>query len=244
MPAPSLGSAWCGIVVGMGFLDKILGRDDRSQQPPGQQQWAPSAPAQEWGPPAPGQQPVGHPGQPAASEDERAIARYRYLLRTAPPEQVEEVHAEAFAKLTPEQRQRVLAQLTSDLPPGEAPQSDDPRVMARAATRAEMQQPGYMQRSFGGSGADGGRRGPGMGGMFAGSMLGSIAGVVVGSMVAQSLLGGFDQSPEAGDVGEGGEGAEGGTDGGQEAGGEDAGGGDFGGGDFGGGDFGGGFGDF
>lgn len=246
----SLGSALCGIVVGMGFLDKLLGRDDRAQHPP-QQQWAP---------PAPGQFPVGDPGwtgrhgQPVASEDERALARYRYLLRTAPPEQVEEVHAEAFAKLTPEQRQQVVTQLTNDLPPGEAPGSDDPRAMARAATRAEMQQPGYMQRSFGGGA---GRGGPGMGSMFAGSMLGSIAGVVVGSMVAQSLLGGFDQSPEAGEVGEGGEAAEG-ADGGQEAGGEDAGGedagggdvgageagGDFGGGDFGGGDFGGGFGDF
>jgi len=42
------------------------------------------------------------------SEDERAIERYRYMLRTAPPDTVEEAHAEAFGQLTPEQRQMVL----------------------------------------------------------------------------------------------------------------------------------------
>ncbi len=38
-------------------------------------------------------------GQPT---DEQAIERYRYLLRTAPPEAIEEAHAEAFAQLTVE----------------------------------------------------------------------------------------------------------------------------------------------
>ena len=38
--------------------------------------------------------------QPAGSTaDEQAIARYRYLLRTAPPEAIEQAHAEAFARL-------------------------------------------------------------------------------------------------------------------------------------------------
>jgi hypothetical protein len=41
------------------------------------------------------------------SEDQLAIERYRYLLRTAPPESIEAVHAEAFAKLTPLQRAKV-----------------------------------------------------------------------------------------------------------------------------------------
>ncbi len=50
------------------------------------------------------------------NEDERAIERYRYMLRTAPPETIEQAHAEAFAQLTPEQRQMVLQQLSSTLP--------------------------------------------------------------------------------------------------------------------------------
>ena len=40
-------------------------------------------------------------------------------LRTAPPETIEEAHAEAFAKLTPEQRRMVLQELDSTLTPAE-----------------------------------------------------------------------------------------------------------------------------
>ncbi len=167
-------------------------------------------------------------GEAVSSENERAVARYRYLLRTAPPERLEEVHAEAFAQLSPEQRQQVLGRLSQDLPTGEAPQSDDPGDLARSATRAEMRQPGYMQSAF---------AGPGMGSMMAGSMLGTIAGVVVGSAIAQSLFGGYETSPEAADAGEG-VGDTGAGDGGDAAGAE-AGGGEFGGQEFGGGDFGG-----
>ena len=38
--------------------------------------------------------------------------------------------------------------------------------------------------------------------MFAGSMMGTIAGVVIGSAIADVLLGGYDQSPEAQDAGD------------------------------------------
>ncbi|WAB82961.1 hypothetical protein OVN20_07515 [Microcella daejeonensis] len=55
------------------------------------------------------------------SDDERAVERYRYLLETAPPATIEQVHAEAFAKLTPEQRQLVFQQLTATAPAGRPP---------------------------------------------------------------------------------------------------------------------------
>jgi hypothetical protein len=58
------------------------------------------------------------PGQPT---DEQAVERYRYLLRTAPPEAIEAAHAEAFARLTPEQRRLVLEGLGADLPPRSGP---------------------------------------------------------------------------------------------------------------------------
>ena len=61
------------------------------------------------------------------------------------PEQIEQAHAEAFAKLTPDQRQQVLAQLAAAVPAGERPRTDDPRTLARAATRAEMRQPGHAR---------------------------------------------------------------------------------------------------
>jgi hypothetical protein len=53
------------------------------------------------------------------------------------------------------------------------------------ATRAEIRQPGALERLFGGTSG-----GPGFGSMLAGSLLGSIAGTVVGSMVAQHFLAG------------------------------------------------------
>jgi hypothetical protein len=139
----------------MGFLDRILGRD---QDTPRQRR------------------------EPAASDDDRAIERYRYLLKTAPPERIEQAHEEAFAQLTPEQRREVLEALTAETPESERSTADDPKSLARMATRAEMRQPGTLERSFGGRG------GPGMGGIFAGSMLGSIAGVFIGTAIAQQML--------------------------------------------------------
>ena len=65
--------------------------------------------------------------------DQRAIERYRYLLQTAPPEDIERAHEEAFARLTPEQRAMVLRQLSEKLPASELG-GDDPKSLARAAT--------------------------------------------------------------------------------------------------------------
>ena len=100
-----------------------------------------------------------------SSDDQQALARYRYLLRTAPPEAVEQAHTEAFGQLTPAQRAQVLQELREELPPderGSASTQADPQSLARMATRAELRQPGTLERALGG-------RGMGMGGMFAGT---------------------------------------------------------------------------
>jgi hypothetical protein len=135
------------------------------------------------------------------SADEQAIARYRYMLRTAPPETIEQAHAEAFAKLTPEQRRRVLDELRGEMPETEraaaARAGDSPQQLARLATRAEIRQPGVMERVFGGVRAAPGAAagaGMGMGGLLAGGFLSSMAGAVVGSMIAQHF---FHNNPEA-----------------------------------------------
>jgi hypothetical protein len=188
----------------MGLLDRLFGRGQRrSPYGPGQ-----GGPYQQQYP----QQ--GYGQRPARTEDERAIERYRYLLRTAPPDQVEAAHAEAFAKLTPDQRRQVLEQLSAAVPPGERPRADDPQTLARTATRAEFREPGFLERTFGGYGGGygpgyGGGYGPGYGGgygpgygrggygmgggmgmgsMIGGSLLGTVAGVVVGSAVADALF--------------------------------------------------------
>ena len=169
-------------------------------------------------------------------DDERAVERYRYLLETAPPETIERVHAEAFAKLTPEQRRMVFERLTASAPDGEAPRDDQPATLAQSATRSELRQPGTMERSF---------AGPSVGSMMGASLLGTVAGYVVASALVSAFLppvdgGGAEAGGDAGDAG-----GAGATDAGAGDSGADAGAGDGGGFfDAGGFDGGGGFGDF
>jgi hypothetical protein len=161
----------------VGILDRLFGRDEAPQ--PRSSQW---------------------PGAGAPqSADEQAIARYRYMLKTAPPETIEQAHTEAFAKLTPEQRNMLLQQLSADMPDAErraagVAVTDDPQSLARLATRAEVRRPGTMERTFGGMGG----HGMGVGGMMAGSFLASMAGVVIGSAIAQSFLGDSGHGDTAG----------------------------------------------
>ena len=122
------------------------------------------------------------------------------MLRTAPPETIEQAHQEAFSRLTPDQRRIVLQELTKAVPPEESRQvTDDPASLARLATRTEIRQPGMLERVFGSSrigGGFGGGMGMGPVGMFAGSLLASIAGTFIASSIAHSF---FDQHPFDGD---------------------------------------------
>ena len=137
-----------------------------------------------------------NPSQTAQSADEQALARYRYMLKTAPPETIEQAHAEAFAQLTPEQRRQVLQAMRDDVPAAERAMAEQggatPQALARMATRAEVRQPGTL------------------GSIMAGSLLSSIAGAVIGSMIARQFfadpgssdtdVGDTDQAMDGGDV--------------------------------------------
>jgi hypothetical protein len=189
----------------MGFLDRLLGRST--------------------GPESRTPQHASESSQAAPAEltDEQALERYRYFVRTAPPEAIEQAHEEAFAKLTPEQRREALRELSGAVPEHERTGGDDPRSLARMATRAETSRPGTVERAFGG--------GAGVLGGVGGTLLTSFAAAFAGTLVAQSLfseLGGEEAAAE-GDAG---------AEGDQGDAGGDTGGGDFGGGDFGGGDVG------
>lgn len=119
------------------------------------------------------------------SEDEQALARYRYMLKTAPPETIEQAHVEAFARLTPQQRGMLLDQLRAEMPEADgAYATDNPQALARLATRAEVRQPGTMERLFSRVPA----AAPGFGGILASSLLGSLAGTVLGTMIAQNFF--------------------------------------------------------
>ena len=136
---------------------------------------------------------------PGTDPDQLAIDRYRYLLRTAPPEAIEAAHQEAFAQLTPDQRRRVLEGLAAQVDPAELRGVDDsPDRLARLATRAELRRPGTMESTLGGRG--GGWFGGGGGG---GSFFSMLAGAFVGTSIAQMLVPGdaFAGGPGAGDGG-------------------------------------------
>jgi hypothetical protein len=166
--------------------------------------------------------------EPDTLTDEQALARYRYLLETAPPEDIERAHEEAFAQLTPEQRRQALMALAEHVPSSEL-RGDDPASLARAATRAELRQPGTIERAWGGQAA----AGFGLGSFF----LSALAASFIGTAIAQSF---FDNDPGAADDADAGPGDDGhASDASSEGLADDGDFGDAGGGDFGGGDFGG-----
>jgi hypothetical protein len=179
----------------MGFLDRLFGTDESA------------APVQE--------------RRRTPSPDERAVERYRYLLKTAPPETIEQVHAEAFARLTDEQRAMIYEELSRGAGTGERPLSSEPATLARAATRAEMRQPGSLERTL---------QAPSFGSMLASSLIGTVAGYVIGSALVSAFLP-WDSGTD--DASGGGDQSEAGADSGSDAGGSDFAGSDFGGGDFG-----------
>jgi hypothetical protein len=193
-----------GNIGAMGFLDRLFGRSTGSESR--SRQDAPASP----------------PAAPGELTDEQALERYRYLVRTASPNAIERAHEEAFAKLTPDQRRMALRDLSAAVPENERTGGDDPRSLARMATRAETSRPGTVERAFGGGA-----------GMLGGTLLGSFAAAFAGTLIAQSLFAELSGAESGGE-------ADAGTEGDAGDAGGDAGGGDFGGGDFGGGDFGGG----
>ena len=95
----------------MGFFYRLFGREDQSAEQ------RPAATARR-------------------SDDEIAVERYEYLLRTAPPETIEKVHTEAFSKLTPQQRDILFEKLTAHADANERPADAAPATLAKAATRA------------------------------------------------------------------------------------------------------------
>lgn len=125
-------------------------------------------------------------GSASVSESDRAaIARYDYLLRTADPDRVEEIHRDAFTRLSPTQRAHVRERMDAELAPAERPRSDSAHDLARTAARAEAAHPGRMSTILARAGR-GGLIGAGVVG--AGGLLAAVAGGAVVSAVAAPLL--------------------------------------------------------
>lgn len=185
-----------------GALDLDVGRDRGERQrgrsaagTPGRVPADGSAPpADRYTPPAAGRTGVGR----GTDADRAAIARYDYLMQTADPHRVEEIHREAFARLNPSQRAQVQERMNVELAPAERPASSSPADLARAAGRTEAGRPGRMRgllsRVRGGEddgrgrGGLGGIAGLGAAGAVGGAAVG-VLGVVAAGAVASSVAG-------------------------------------------------------
>ena len=191
--SPSDGSRsstdWSGML--RGAVDAVRGPSDASRAD-GARPAAPAAPpasADPYAPPpAPGDAGATRAGSVASDADRAAIARYDYLLQTADPQRIEQIHRDAFARLTPQQRELVEERMRDELAPGERPRSSSPDDLARAAGRAEAMRPGRMRGLLSrvrGGGAGGAAV---MAGGAAVGVLGAVAGGAVLSSVAGPLV--------------------------------------------------------
>lgn len=85
--------------------------------------------------------------------------RYRQTLRNAPPEVIEDAHADAFEQLNPQQRRELAARLRqqasqlddayADPYDQDQDDDDDPRKLARMARQAEQRNPNILDQLFG-----------------------------------------------------------------------------------------------
>jgi hypothetical protein len=97
-------------------------------------------------------------GRPEDLDDYEVQQRYRQVLRNAPPEVIEDAHADAFAQLSPEERRQLAARLRQQAaqldnaytdPYDRDQDDDDPRTLARMARQAEQRNPNILDQLFG-----------------------------------------------------------------------------------------------
>ncbi|MEO5535419.1 MAG: hypothetical protein ABIR17_09855 [Pseudolysinimonas sp.] len=127
------------------------------------------------------------PRRRSVTDDERVVQRYRYLLRTAPSETIEQVHAQAFGNLSDTQRAQIYEELSRGTGTGERPLSSEPATLARAASRAESRIPGSLERILAGptfSTSTGSSTGTGV----VSPLLVEVAEYVVGSALVSAFL--------------------------------------------------------
>src|SRR4051812_21994300 len=138
-------------------------------------------------------------------EEARDVARYKYLLRVASSESLEQAHQEAFAALLPDQCERLFTRLCHDLPEEDRPISRTPAELAHAAGVAQEADHGYLVRMLRrpGHGVTEGHSvaaGASQHSLFTDSVLASVAAAVSRSTVVTESLVAFENSPEAAQV--------------------------------------------
>ena len=72
----------------------------------------------------------GSERESAVESDERALFRYRHVLRCAPVESLEQAHSEAFGQLAERHRAAIYEELSRGAGTGERPLSSEPATLA------------------------------------------------------------------------------------------------------------------
>ena len=116
--------------------------------------------------------------------DEEAYHNYRQVADRLPPEEYEESAAEAFQRLSPQDRMQV-AQMLQQRGGGQFAgfQGDDPRELARATSRYRQQDPGGLAALFSGGGGGGGGGGGMLSNPLAKAALGGVAAIAMKRMM-------------------------------------------------------------
>ncbi|TFW00176.1 hypothetical protein [Orlajensenia leifsoniae] len=92
------------------------------------------------------------PPEGPTRQDALAVQQYERMLRTAPTSTIEQVHIDAFEKLTPAQLDLLFDRFTAAAPSRtERPADAHPRSLARSAAQTEVRKPGTLRRILGGN---------------------------------------------------------------------------------------------
>lgn len=85
----------------------------------------------------------------SGGDAEAAVERYESVLATAQEDQLVQVHTEAFAALSDEQRDELRTRLAQSVDEADRPVDERPETLARVATDLEVTRPGSLERVLG-----------------------------------------------------------------------------------------------
>lgn len=124
--------------------------------------------------------------------DDEVLNNYQSVAGRLSPQDFEDSAAEAYERLSPEER-RQFAQYLQEQGGQDFAHTDDPRQLARYTSRMQAQQPQGLAGLLGGGDLGGmlGGGGGGLGGMLGGALGGQSQGGMMQNPMAKAVMGGI-----------------------------------------------------
>ena len=115
---------------------------------------------------------------------DEALYNYQQVAQRLPPREYEESAAEAFRRMSPQERMQ-FAQMLQQQAGGQVGgyQGDDPRELARMTSQFKQQRPEGLAALFGGGGGGGGGMGDMLNNPIAKAALGGVAAIAMKRMM-------------------------------------------------------------